>query len=844
MATELTLGVEEELHLIDMSTFRLAGRAPALLAQLSREHFSSELQRTTVEVNTAVCDSLHDLRADLVAHRGELVAVASSEGIGIAAVGTVPLSTAGDFELTSNGRFARMQEDYRLLVDEQLICGTQFHVGIDDRDLAVRVIQRLSRDIPSLLALSASSPLWHGSDTGYASIRSIIWQRWPTAGATGPIGSAAEYDELLSDLIASGVITDAKMAYFDLRPSSHVPTLELRICDAIPLVDDTIMVAGLFRALVADAIAAEKAGDPPSTPALPLQRAAVWRAARSGLTGRLLDHQVHPQPRPAGEVIRSLLARLRPRLEQLGDYHVVSNLLEQCLERGNSADRQRAALAERGRLADVVLQVVAETQDDSSQSPRQSVPHHSGYPTTTGDEAFTPSGAVRPLYREVIKGLESIGSVMLVDRTDERNRWLSGAGMTFGVNTDQRPFQVDLVPRLISAHEWRTLKAGLIQRARTLEMFLQDVYSAGEVVRDGVLPAAAVYECTGWRQEARLLPRGTVHAPIIGFDLVRDESAGWRVLEDNARVPSGVGYAMAARQLMDAVMPDLPRPPDLLPSHTAPALLRRTLSALSAVQNPVMALLSDGAGNSAWFEHRLLAERAGLLLAQPADIEVHGPVVTVLGRRVDVVYLRLDVELADLTAPDGSPIGAQLLQSAARGSVSLANPPGNGVADDKAMYCNVPDLIAYYLGERPLLDPTPTYRCADPNERTSVLERLDKLVTKPVDSYGGGGVLIGPHASAAELQQRKQEILDQPGRWIAQETVNLSTHPTLTAEGMRPRHVDLRAFVYLTGTGEGEVAVADLGLTRVAPAKSMMVNSSRGGGAKDTWILADPPADN
>jgi carboxylate-amine ligase len=401
---------------------------------------------------------------------------------------------------------------------------------------------------------------------------------------------------------------------------------------------------------------------------------------------------------------------------------------------------------------------------------------------------------------------------------------------------------VDLVPRLIPAHEWRSLQLGLVQRARVLEMFLEDVYGAAEVVRDGVLPAATVYQSPGWRDEARLLPRGTVRAPVIGFDLVRDDTAGWRVLEDNARVPSGAGYAIAARQLIDAVMPDLVRPPGLLPSHTAPGLLRRTLAKLTPVENPVIALLSDGAGNSAWFEHRLLSERAGFLLAQPSDIEVHGPAVTVLGRRVDVLYLRLDVELADLVDPSGRPVGAQIVQAAVHGSVSLANSPGNGVADDKSMYVYVPDLIAYYLSERPLLDPVPTYRCFDPDERASVLARLDQLVTKPVDGHGGSGVLIGPHADERELEARRQEILADPGRWIAQEMVHLSTHPTLTPAGVEPRHVDLRAFVYLSGTGLEDAQVADLALTRVAPAGSMLVNSSRGGGAKDTWVLADTPA--
>jgi carboxylate-amine ligase len=840
MASPLTLGVEEELHLIDLTSYRLAGRAPALLAQLPSGSFSSELQRTTVETNTAVCTSLSELRAEIVQLRQQVVTVASAEGLGIAAVGTVPLSSADDFELTSSGRFARMQEDYRLLVDEQLICGTQVHVGVENRDLAVQAAQHLSPDLPLLLALSASSPLWHGSDTGYASIRTIIWQRWPTSGVTGPMSSAADYDDLLTDLISSGVIADTKMAYFDVRPSSHVPTLELRVCDAMPLVDDAILIAGLFRALVARALAAVEAGRPAAPVALPLHRAAMWRAARSGLTGQLLDSGPRPQPKPAAEVIGDLLTRLRPQLEELGDWDTVAELAQATLARGNSADRQRAALAERGRLADVVLQVVAETQDTAA-PPIRVASTEVDYPWTAADEAFTDNSVVRPMYREMFAAIDRIGSTVLTERLDERDRWSVGAGMTFGVHNEQQAFSVDLVPRVIPAHEWQTLERGLSQRARTLEMFLRDVYGAGEVVRDGVLPAAAVYGSPGWREEGRLLPRGAVRAAVLGFDLVRDDTAGWRVLEDNARVPSGAGYALAVRQLIDAVMPDLPRPPDLLASHTAPGLLRKTLAMGSAVDNPVIALLSDGAGNSAWFEHRLLAERAGFLLAQPGDMAVEGGAVTVLGRRADVLYLRLDVELADLRDATGREIGADLVQAAARGAVTLANAPGNGVADDKAMYCWVPDLIAYYLGERPLLDPVPTYRCGDPDELAAVLPRLETLVTKPVDGYGGGGVLIGPHATELEIAQRRKEISADPSRWIAQEVVNLSTHPTLTENGIEPRHVDLRAFVYLSGTGPEDAHLADLALTRVAPAGSMVVNSSRGGGAKDTWILGLTP---
>jgi carboxylate-amine ligase len=834
--TGYTLGAEEELHLIDLTTFRLAGRAPALLAQLPAEHFSYELQRTTVELNTPVCSTLGELRDDLLQLRKQVVAVAGAEGVGIAAVGTVPMSSADDFELTSSGRFARMQDDYRLLVDEQLICGTQIHVGVDDRDVAVLAAQQLSVDLPVLLALSASSPLWHGSDTGYASTRTIIWQRWPTSGLTGPLGSAAEYDNMLEDLITSGVITDTKMAYFDVRPSSHVPTLELRVCDAMPLVDDAVLIAGLFRALVASAVEQVSQGQPARYVAPPMHRAAMWRAARSGLTGNLLDDQPRPEPRPAAEVVRALIDRLRPQLEEFGDWDEVTQLAEQTLSRGNSADRQRAALAERGRLADVVLQVVAETQNGQTQLP-PSASTAIEYPWTAADEAFSDTSVVRPMYRPIISTIDSIGPALLRERLDERDRWSSGVGLTFGVGGDQRTFPVDLIPRLIPAHEWQTLANGLTQRARALEMFLRDAYGPGEVVRDGVIPAQALYQSPGWLEEARLLPRGAVRAVVLGFDLVRDDTGVWRVLEDNVRVPSGVGYAMATRQLVDAVMPDLPRPSDLRAPHTAPGLLRRTLARIAPVDDPVIALLSDGAGNSAWFEHRLLAERAGFLLAQPDDMAVDGGAVTVLGQRVDVLYLRLDVELPDLTDSAGRAIGTALMQAARLGSVTLANAPGNGIADDKALYARVPELIAYYLDERPVLDPVPTYRCAVPEELESVLARVGELVTKPVNGYGGGGVLIGPQATAAEIEDRRRQIAAEPGLWIAQEVVHLSTHPTVTANGIQPRHVDLRAFVYLAGTDPEDARLADIALTRVAPGGSMVVNSSRGGGAKDTWIL-------
>ncbi len=234
MSAELTLGAEEELHLIDLDSWKLSARAPQLLSRLPADNYSAEIQRTTVETNTDVVTSLDGLRSELLRLRRGLVEVAAQDNIGIAAVGTAPSSAFADFELTTTGRYGRMQEQYRLLVDEQLICGLQIHVGVSDRDLAVEIMQRIARDLPILLALSASSPYWNEQDTGYSSIRSIIWQRWPSAGATGLVGSAQEYEELVADLINTGVIADAKMAYFDVRPSSHAPTLELQGLRRLP----------------------------------------------------------------------------------------------------------------------------------------------------------------------------------------------------------------------------------------------------------------------------------------------------------------------------------------------------------------------------------------------------------------------------------------------------------------------------------------------------------------------------------------------------------------------------------------------------------------------------------
>ena len=284
-----TLGVEEEFHVVDLKTRRLTARAPELLDVLSNSYVA-ELQRCVVEMNSGVVHTLAGLRADLHSHRRILVDAAAGLGMGVVAAGAVPLAVPAEMQVTQTARYRQMLADYQLLAREQLICGTQVHVGVDDRDESIAVANRVTPYLPILLALSASSPFWaDGSDTGYSSARTLVWQRWPTTGPAPPVSSAAEYDRLVDDLVASGVIADAGMVYFDVRPALAAPTLELRVCDSCPSVDTIVLIAGLFRALVEREVEALRRGEPAVEVAPPLGRAALWRAARSGLEGELVD---------------------------------------------------------------------------------------------------------------------------------------------------------------------------------------------------------------------------------------------------------------------------------------------------------------------------------------------------------------------------------------------------------------------------------------------------------------------------------------------------------------------------------------------------------------------------
>ncbi|MCU1455718.1 MAG: gcs2 [Acidimicrobiales bacterium] len=839
------MGVEEEFHVVDLATRELVARGPDLLDRLS-EDFTAELQQSVVESNSSVCTRLDELRTDLRRTRAEVVAIADDLGLGVVAAGTVPLVDPQVLDLTDSERFRQMHAEYQLLVREQLICGTQVHVDVPDRDVAVAVSQRVVPWLPVLLALSASSPFWLGQDSGYASSRSLAWQRWPTAGGSGAT-NASEHDALVADLVLSETISDPGMIYFDVRPATNLPTLELRIADSCPDIDTIVLMAGLFRALVRRESDAVIGGMPPAQLAPPLQRAAIWRAARSGLEGDLLDLPRSARPVPASIAVAALLEHLRAHLEAAGDWEQVSGLAERAVAQGSSAAQQRRAYARRGRLADVVDFLIAKTRGQGSAPVFTAVPGRllDRY-LAANDEALAADGSVRHDYAEILTALQQLGPQGLQARERARDDEQRSRGVTFGVpgEASTRLFPVDLVPRLVGAAEWKELSAGLVQRARALDAFLHDVYGDRAVVHDGVIPAWVIDASPGLRPIGALVRRQAVRAHLAGMDLVRDQGR-WLVLEDNLRIPSGIGYAVQNRRLMENVMTELPSPPGVLAVDGVARALRETLEAAAppaaADRGPSVALLSAGPTDPAWFEHRMLAEEMKIPVVQSGDLVVDDGTV-VLHRdgthtRVDILYLRIAEEaLLHATGADGRPLGPALLGAVDQGTVALANAPGNGVGDDKAVYAFVGDLVEYYLGEKPLLAQVPTYLCGDPEQLEHALERMHELVVKPVDGYGGDGVLIGPHATEEELAATDLQVRAAPHRWIAQEMVDLSTLPTFDGGALVPRHVDLRAFV-LTGERTHVLPVA---LTRVAPEGSLIVNSSRGGGSKDTWLLAEP----
>jgi glutamate---cysteine ligase / carboxylate-amine ligase len=848
---ELQIGAEEEFHVVDLETRRSTPEVDALLGQLDGEEFAPELQRSLVETNTPVCDTLDELRAHLQRLRGRLAEAAEPHGLGVVAAGTVPLVDVDGGDISAGARFAHMQHEYQVLVNEQHICGAQIHVDVPDRDEAVQVVRRVAPHLPTLLAISASSPYWNGRDTGYASYRDLIWARWPTAGPPPMLQSGAEYDGMIQDLIASGTISDPGMVYFDVRPSAHVPTVELRICDACPEVDFVVLIAGLFRALVRRSRDECAKGVPFPDIRQELLRAATWRAARSGLEGDLVT--------PAGSALISpallvgqLVDSLRPHLEALGDFEQVLELSQMALGRGSAAARQRRRFGLRGELTDVVDGLLAATQGtnlpfDKPPAIVRAPQLLGNYRVTGFDEAVSEEGNVLPQYgwmfrtlsRMGLRGMEAAEKAL---HTEQRAR-----GVTFRVDDEpERLFPLDLLPRIITADDWAGLTVGLTQRVRALEAFLRDVYGERQIIADGVVPASVVDDAPGRTHLGKLVPEDAVRIAVAGIDLVRDRPDHWMVLEDNLRVPSGMAYSVMIRRLIRSAMPDLEPPTGVVPLEDVPRRLRSAL--LSAVDPDragydEVALLSAGPVDSAFFEHKVLAERMGVPVVTPRDLQVTDDGVFLVGEggrtRLSALYRRIDeIELMDSAGADLRPIGRALGNAVRRGNVALLNGFGNGVADDKLTYAYVPEMIAYYLDEKPILDNVPTYPCVDPERRAEVLDRLDELVLKPVNGYGGKGIVIGPHSSQQERDQVAAAIRAEPALWVAQDMVTLSTLPTFAAGHLQPRAVDLRAFVLQSRRGSAtDVDVLPATLSRVAPADSLIVNSSRGGGAKDTWVL-------
>lgn len=469
------------------------------------------------------------------------------------------------------------------------------------------------------------------------------------------------------------------------------------------------------------------------------------------------------------------------------------------------------------------------------------------------DEMFDEKGKARPeakLLLDTISSLED-GQLQRFQRAAERR--LVQMGITFNVYGDsggtERIFPFDLIPRIVRSGEWDWIERGLKQRIRALNQFIDDIYHDQKILKDKIIPEEVIRSAVFYRPQCAGLhpPRG-VWCHITGTDLVRHGDGQIYVLEDNLRVPSGVSYVLENRDLMKRTFPQVfeglrVRPVDDYPSNLLEML--ESIAPAGAAQKPVVVLLTPGIYNSAYFEHSFLAQKMGIPLVEGRDLVVENESVWMLttkGRRkVDVIYRRIDDDFLDpLEFRADSMLGVPgLLQAYRAGNVSLANAPGNGVADDKVVYAYVPEMIRYYLSEDAILPNVPTYLCWRDADRQHVLANLDKLVVKAANEAGGYGMLIGPHSTAAEREDFAGRIQAHPREYIAQPTLALSRVPTLIGDHLEGRHVDLRPYI-LYGK---DIRVLPGGLTRVALRKnSLVVNSSQGGGSKDTWVLAAGPS--
>ncbi|MBV8630492.1 MAG: circularly permuted type 2 ATP-grasp protein [Silvibacterium sp.] len=464
------------------------------------------------------------------------------------------------------------------------------------------------------------------------------------------------------------------------------------------------------------------------------------------------------------------------------------------------------------------------------------------------DEMFAEDGSIRPHYVALLDLLSSLPKEELQRRKQSADVSFLMQGITFTVygreEGTERIFPYDLIPRLVTGAEWEKIESGLTQRITALNLFLQDVYHEGKILAQGVIPCEVVYTCQHFRRQMRGLqvPRN-VYVAVGGTDLLRLKTGEYVVLEDNLRVPSGVSYMLTNRRVMKRTLPYLFRNYGVRPIEHYPQALLSTLRSIAPEgrPEPTIVLLTPGVYNSAYFEHTYLARQMGIELVEGRDLVIHDNIVymrTTGGlRRVDVIYRRVDDDFIDPLAfrPDSILGAAGLFNAYRAGNVTLANAFGTGVADDKALYAYVPAIIRYYLNEEPILNNVETYLMSDTVQRQHALQNLNKLVVKAVGESGGYGMLIGPQASAAELEEFRQRIQAHPRNYIAQPTLDFSRSPCLFDDGrIEPRHVDLRPYILF---GD-KVTIVPGGLTRVALRKgSLVVNSSQGGGSKDTWVL-------
>lgn len=467
------------------------------------------------------------------------------------------------------------------------------------------------------------------------------------------------------------------------------------------------------------------------------------------------------------------------------------------------------------------------------------------------DEMLDPGGAVRPAYEGFRSWYDAQDATWLKRQDSEAERFFRRTGITFNVYGDdaaeERLIPFDMIPRIITANEWRKLSRGIEQRVRALNAFLHDLYHRQEIVRSGRLPERLLQGNDAFLpQMAGFTPPGDVYTHVVGIDLVRTGPDEFMVLEDNARTPSGVSYMLENRETMMAMFPELFSRVAVRPVSDYPRRLARSLAACApscASQRPVVAVLTPGIYNSAYFEHAFLADQMGAELVEGSDLRVvDGRIAmrTTTGYRpVDVIYRRVDDDYLDpLSFNKDSALGVAGIMDVYRaGRVTIANAPGTGIADDKAIYSFMPEIVEFYTGEKPILNNVPTWRCSEPDALAYVLDNISELVVKEVHGSGGYGMLIGPTSSKGEIARFARKLRARPENYIAQPTLSLSTVPIFTKAGLAPRHVDLRPFVLVS---PGGIDITPGGLTRVALKKgSLVVNSSQGGGTKDSWVLED-----